>query len=163
MNRKTLEKRARFRLKERHLWGSQFRGGLRSVRVEWDRIQKMLAQLPLSDLPEYAQQWVWLLERTDAKQIAYHLRRGDFPYFDAWVYRLHVLDETMLELGYKLPARVPLIYTGYVCRGLAKTAQQVFEEAGGPLRFESATATAAASPEEPPAPSGAPPEGADPP
>ena len=62
MKKRELARRAKFRLKERHLWPSQFEGGMRSVRAEWERIQKMVAQLPADDFPEYAQQWLWMLE-----------------------------------------------------------------------------------------------------
>lgn len=140
LGKRELERRARFRLKERHLWPDQFRGGHRSMRVEWERIHKMVAQLPVDDLPEYAQQWVYMIERTTAEDVAFHLRRGDFPYFDGWAHRFHILDEAMRELGYKLPARTPFIYAGYVVAGLAATATQCFYEAGGPGEVGSAFA-----------------------
>ena len=141
MDRNELKKRGAFRLRERHLWPEQFRGGHRSIRVEWDRIKKMIAQLPLEDLPEYAQQWIWMLERTTPEDVAYCIRRGDFPYFDAWAHRFHILDEMLRELGYKLPGRTPFIYGGYIIAGFAATAQMCFREAGGPERFASAFAT----------------------
>ncbi len=141
MNRRVLISRAAFRFQERHLWPEHFRGGHRSMRVEWDRLQKMIAELPLGALPEYAQQWIYMLERTSAKDVAYYVRRGDFPYFDAWAHRFHILDEAMKELGFGLPARTPFVYGGLLLAGLAATAQACFHDAGGPKRFESAFAT----------------------
>lgn len=156
MNRKKLEKRGAMRLRERHLWPSQFRAGRRSVRIEWERVQKMFALLPLAEIPEYAQHWIWLLERTTPADILWYLARGDFPYFDAWAHRLHVFDEVLLELGFGLPARTPVVYASYVIAGLAQAAQQVFRDAGGPARFGSAYAEAALTA---PARTGAPPGG----
>lgn len=146
MDKNTLEERAAFRLRERHLWPAQFREGRRSMRIEWERVQKMLEQLPIEDLPEFAQQWLWTVERTTAPDLAYHLRRGDFPYFDAWAHRMHILDETLLELGYTLPVRTPIVYAGYVLGGLSRTAEACFYDAGGPLRFESAFSRRAQAP-----------------
>ena len=153
MDRNELKKRGAFRLRERHLWPEQFRGGHRSIRVEWDRIKKMIAQLPLEDLPEYAQQWIWMLERTTPEDVAYCIRRGDFPYFDAWAHRFHILDETMQALGYSLAARTPFVYGGYILAGFAAAAQACFRDAGGPERFGSAFAGASGAPppEAPPA------------
>ena len=112
------------------------------MRAEWERVQKMIAQLPLEDLPEYAQNWIYMIERTRPTDLSYFIRRGDFPYFDAWAHRMHILDEELKTLGYALPARTPIIYAGYLLVGLAKTAERCFPAAGGPKHIGSAYASA---------------------
>lgn len=108
--------------------------------MEWERVQKMVAELPIGDLPEYAQHWVRLIERTRPQDLAYLVRHGDFPAFDAWAHRFHVLDEALKEEGYGIQARTPFVYGGYLLVGLARAAERCFRDAGGPERFGSAYA-----------------------
>ena len=102
--------------------------------LSWKAMREILfmqQRVPYLKLPKYVEKYLRLLWDTSEGAALRAMAIGDVPFFIGWLFRLDAIDVAMIDKGYSLADRAPLIRFRAVTDGYREVAEKRLKKLGG--------------------------------